>query len=413
MAQISIKAITFAFSGPMIGWIAQHWSRAGLGDMALSTVRIAALSMFIGTLVMVLALSVVRGFRQAIRGKAALFVGDLVVQKYSGSNEQTPLMEADTLMEKSLRLLPGVSAVNATLVRPAILKTAEGLTGVLVKGVDTSFEGWNIFPRPEPGTLVLSRTLALKLAVDSGSTLKVYFLTPDSLGGLSLRLPRTFRVSQIYHTGLQEFDEYLVLAFIEDLRVVFCSENPACITSYEIFCPSGVQDELKQVLYGLFPPDVSVMTTRDVLPNLYEWLDYLDVNIYIITVLILVVGLLSMTAAFLTMTLERVNSIGLLRALGMPAGHIVLALGLQFSVVLVVSIAAGDALGWLLGWLQQRFSLVPLEAETYYLDTVPMAWDWQGVLAVNALSVALALLAMAGPALYIGRLSLSRLMRLD
>lgn len=381
--------------------------------MALSTVRIAALSMFIGTLVMVLALSVVRGFRQAIRGRAALFVGDLVVQKYTGSAEQMPLMEADSLVEKNLRLLPGVTAVNATLVRPAILKTLEGLTGVLVKGVDASYEGWNVFPRPEPGTLVLSRTLARKLAVDSGSTLKVYFLTPDSLGGLTLRLPRTFTVRQLYHTGLQEFDEYLALAYMDDLRTVFCNENRPCLTSYEIYCQPGVQDELKEMLQGLFPPDISVMTTRDVLPNLYEWLDYLDVNIYIITVLILVVGLLSMTAAFLTMTLERVNSIGLLRALGMPAGRISLALGLQFSVVLGASLAAGDILGWLLGWLQKKFSLIPLDADTYYLDTVPVAWDWPGVLAVNALSVALALVAMAGPALYIRRLSLSRLMRLD
>jgi lipoprotein-releasing system permease protein len=397
----------------MIGWIARRWSRAGLGNMALSTVRIAALSMFIGTLVMVLALSVVRGFRQAIRGRAALFVGDLVVQKYTGSAEQMPLMEADSLVEKNLRLLPGVTAVNATLVRPAILKTLEGLTGVLVKGVDASYEGWNVFPRPEPGTLVLSRTLARKLAVDSGSTLKVYFLTPDSLGGLTLRLPRTFTVRQLYHTGLQEFDEYLALAYMDDLRTVFCNENRPCLTSYEIYCQPGVQDELKEMLQGLFPPDISVMTTRDVLPNLYEWLDYLDVNIYIITVLILVVGLLSMTAAFLTMTLERVNSIGLLRALGMPAGRISLALGLQFSVVLGASLAAGDILGWLLGWLQKKFSLIPLDADTYYLDTVPVAWDWPGVLAVNALSVALALVAMAGPALYIRRLSLSRLMRLD
>jgi lipoprotein-releasing system permease protein len=279
--------------------------------------------------------------------------------------------------------------------------------------VDASYEGWNVFPRPEPGTLVLSRTLARKLAVDSGSTLKVYFLTPDSLGGLTLRLPRTFTVRQLYHTGLQEFDEYLALAYMDDLRTVFCNENRPCLTSYEIYCQPGVQDELKEMLQGLFPPDISVMTTRDVLPNLYEWLDYLDVNIYIITVLILVVGLLSMTAAFLTMTLERVNSIGLLRALGMPAGRISLALGLQFSVVLGASLAAGDILGWLLGWLQKKFSLIPLDADTYYLDTVPVAWDWPGVLAVNALSVALALVAMAGPALYIRRLSLSRLMRLD
>lgn len=397
----------------MVSWIARRWSRAGLGDMALSTVRIAALSMFIGTLVMVLALSVVRGFRQSIRGRAALFVGDIVVQKYSGSAEQTPLMEADSILENNLRKIPGVKAVNATLVRPAILKTSEGLTGVLVKGVDAAYEGWNIFPRPEPGTLVLSHTLARKVGADSGGIVKVYFLTPDSLGGLTLRLPRTFRVRQFYHTGLQEFDEYVVLASMQDLRAVFCEANSSCLTSYEIFCPPDAQDALKNVLYGLFPPDISVTTTRDVLPNLYEWLDYLDVNIYVITLLILVVGLLSMTAAFLTMTLERLNSIGLLRALGMPAGQISLALGFQFAVVLVVSLVAGDALGWLLGWLQQKFSLIPLDADTYYLDTVPVAWDWLGVLAVNALSVALALVAMAGPALYIRRLSLSRLMRID
>lgn len=397
----------------MILWIARRWSRSGLGDMALSTVRVAALSMFIGTLVMVLALSVVKGFRQAIRSRAALFVGDVVVQKYSGSEEQTPLMRRDSLTEKTIRNTPGIKALNAVLVRPAILKAGDNLTGVLVKGVDSLYEGWNIFPRPVRGSLVLSRTLARKLNLDSSQQVKVYFLTPDSLGGLTLRLPRAFVVRQTYNTGLLEFDEYLTLAHLDDLREIFCDKDPSCITTYEIFCTSDSQSSIQNLVAGLFPPDISVITTRDVLPNLYEWLDYLDVNIYIITVLILVVGLLSMTAAFLTMTLERVNSIGLLRALGMSTGQIIRVLGLQFAGVLMISVAAGDILGWFLGWLQQSFAIIPLDADTYYLDTVPIRWDWGGVFMVNLLSFLLALVSMTGPALYIRSLSLSRLMRED
>ncbi|MCS6979153.1 MAG: FtsX-like permease family protein [Flavobacteriales bacterium] len=397
----------------MLLWMARRWSRSGLGRMARSTVRVAALSVFVGTLVMALSLSVVRGFRQAIRHKAALFVGHLVVQKYGPDGGDAPVFWEFAKESHRLRQIPGVRAVNPVLARPAILKTREDLAGVLVKGVDDNFDGGGVFSIPQPGHLSISRTLAEKLGIDSGASVKMYFLSPDSLGGLQLRLPRTYEVAALYYTGMQEFDAYLVLAHKSDLEQIFCPERSGCLSAYEIFCQENKAEAVKLSLNTLFPPEFSILTTRDVLPNLFEWLDYLDVNIFIISLLLMVVGCLSLMAAFYTMVLERRSALGLLRAMGMPSHRLSGVFLLQFSGILAVSMILADGLAWGCVILQSSYALVPLDATNYYLDTVPVVWDWTGVLAVNGMSMVLSFVAMVLPALYLRRFSISQVLRLN
>lgn len=398
---------------PMIVWLARAWNRSGPGALSLSTVRIAAVSLFLGTLVMVLSLATVQGFRQAIRMRAAAFVGHLVVQSYGASDASLPFLNEDPQLLGSLRSLPDVQAVNPVLTRPAIIKTGDDITGVMVKGVAPDFNGLGIFPVPPPGWLYISRLLAQRLGLDSGVTAKVYFLTPDTLGGLTLRLPRTFKVAVGYHTGLQELDEALTLASIEDLREVFCAPGTRCITSYECHFNHPPDPEVAERISLLLPPDISLLTTRDILPQLHEWLDYLDVNIFIISTLLLAVGLLSTAAAFLTLVLEKGRAVALLRALGMAPRRIMAVFVWRFAGIVIISVLLGDLVALGLITLQTQFSLVPLDPETYYLDTVPVAWDGLRTILINGLSISLAGVAMIIPAIYIWRMRISQALRME
>ncbi|MCX7767628.1 MAG: hypothetical protein N2110_01210 [Flavobacteriales bacterium] len=397
----------------MIVWLAKAWNRSGPGALSLSTVRIAAISLFLGTLVMVLSLATVHGFRKAIRMRAAAFVGHLVVQSYGASDTRLPFLEEDPQLVGHLRLLPDIVAVNPVLTRPAIVKTGDDITGVMVKGVASDFNGLGIFRVPPPGWLYISRLLAQRLGLDSSATAKVYFLTPDTLGGLTLRLPRTYQVAVGYHTGLQELDEALALASLEDLREVFCPPGVPCVTSYECHFNHPPDPEVAERISLLLPPDVSLLTTRDILPQLHEWLDYLDVNIFIISALLLAVGLLSTAAAFLTLVLERGRAVALLRALGMAPRLILATFAWRFAGIVLISVVLGDLVALGLITVQTQFSLVPLDPETYYLDTVPMAWDGLRTLLINGLSIVLAGVAMLIPAIYIWRMRISQALRME
>ena len=398
----------------MIFWLALRWSKEKKGNLSTSTIQIAALSMFVATVVMVLAQSITSGFRLAIKQKAVSFVGDVVIQKYGASEIHIPLVEDDHVLKSQISQWDNVKHVRSVLLRPAILKGKQAITGILAKGVGVDFDGMGIFPSPSRGSIVMSRTLAMRLDINKGEKPRLFFFTQDSLGGITMRLPRSFLVDTFYHTGLKEFDDYVVFFNLNELQEIFCSLLSNCVTTYEVYLnKSEVSSEQLESLALLAGPDMSVDTTRELLPNLFNWLDYLDINIYIISALLLLVGLLSMGAAFLTMVLERVNSFGVLKALGMPTFKLVLILGFQFAFIIILSISLGDILSYLLVMLQENFKIIPLDADVYYLDYVPAEWKWSDTFLVNVFSITLSLIAMVIPGFYLWRLPVSRVIRMD
>lgn len=150
---------------------------------------------------------------------------------------------------------------------------------------------------------------------------------------------------------------------------------------------------------------------RDRFPEIFSWLELLDKNVVVIIVLMVIVAIINMTSALLIIILERTRMIGTLKALGAGNGLVRRIFLIDAAYILGVGIVLGDALGLMLAFIQQRFGLIKLPVETYYVDAVVIDIDPLAVLALNASTLLVCLIALILPSALVTRIAPAKAIR--
>ena len=142
-------------------------------------------------------------------------------------------------------------------------------------------------------------------------------------------------------------------------------------------------------IYGAF-------SIKDLAPGTFSWLEVLDMNVVMILVLMICVASFTVVSGLLIIMLERINVIGTLKALGATDFH-VRKIFSYFALMLVgKGMLIGNAFGLLFCWLQQRFHFVKLDSETYYIDAVPIQFNWWYIIGVNILTLVVSAIVIYG-----------------
>lgn len=140
-------------------------------------------------------------------------------------------------------------------------------------------------------------------------------------------------------------------------------------------------------------------------PEIFSWLEMLDINVIIIMVLMIVISIVNMTSALLIIILERQNMIGTLKALGMKDSPVMQIFLRQAVAIIGRGIFWGNVVGIGIAFLQWQFAFIPLDQENYYLDRVPIHFDFATFLLLDAAVIIICALAMLLPALYVTRIT--------
>ena len=143
------------------------------------------------------------------------------------------------------------------------------------------------------------------------------------------------------------------------------------------------------VTYGVF-------SIKDIASHTFAWLAVLDMNVLMILVLMILVSAFTVVSGLLIIMLERINMIGTLKVLG-ATNVSVRRIFIQFSIMLVgQGMLWGNVVGLLLCWLQQQFHFISLDASVYYIDSVPIQFNWLLILAINAITLLVSTLVIWG-----------------
>ena len=293
-----------------------------------------------------------------------------------------------------------------------IVRTADAVEGIVLKGVDGSFD-WRFFREwltegelPRVGDSVrtkdalLSRTLADRLRLGVGDRVEMLFVEPGEL-------PRRdrFKVSGIYASGLEDMDGAVVLT---DLRNVqrLAEWTPEKVSGYEILLDDlagadAFAARLSDALLYDESDDTRNLVATSVMeryPNIFDWLRAHDVNGAVIVVIMLVVAFFNMASALMILVLERTRMIGLLKAFGMSDGQLRRIFLWRAAFITLRGLAWGNAAGVGLCLLQRATHLVKLDAEGYLLSEVPVALGWGWWLLLNAGFVAAIVALLVVPA---------------
>ena len=372
--------------------------------------RVGIASIALGVAVGIVALSVLFGFKGTIYQKVFLFGSHLQVTKISlnQSFEESPI-PLHTPVYDDWQKIPGIRHRQAVAHKAGILKTPDELQGAVLKGVGRDYD-WKLLKESlvEGRTIqfsdtsyaeevILSRVISRKLNLKVGDNVVMYFVqNPPRV--------RKLQIVGIYETNLEEFDTQLVLG---DIGLVqrLNGWGADSVGAYEYFVNDF--DQLETVaknLTGQLPADLRSERVTERFQPLFEWLQLLDQNTSVLLVLVLFVTCFNIASVLLVMMMERTPMVGLLKTLGssnVQIRRIFFYVGIQLSVK---GLLIGNMVGLALCGLQYRFQLIPLDPTNYFMNTVPIVFDWQAILLLNIGILLLIALILILPTLIISRI---------
>jgi lipoprotein-releasing system permease protein len=383
-------------------------------------VRIAIGGIALGLAVMILAMAIVTGFHEAIKDKVAGFGADIIVTRYGNLNSLEPHpISIHRDFYPSITELDGIRHIQVFATKAGIVKTADEIEGVLVKGIGSDFD-WTFFQKhlidgetftvsdsARSQQVLISEQISKKLRLNVGDRMEVFFIQGEQ------QRARIFTISGIYRTGLEEFDTRYVIADIGHIQRLN-QWQPDEVAGFEVFVDEFDRvDELDAVVYDAIGSDLYSATVRELNPQIFDWLELQNVNVQVIIILMLVVAGFNMVSALLIMIIERVQMIGILKAIGMTDGRIRNIFLFQAMYLTGVGMLWGNAVGIGLCLVQKHFALIKLDEVSYYVSAVPINLQLWHVLTLNAGTLFFCFLMLLLPSLIVARISPLKAIRFD
>ena len=406
-------------SGPK--FIADRIFSLSKENLSSTVMRLAITSVALAIIVMLIAWAVVVGFKNQIRDKVIGFVAPIHVQSLdkNESVEETPF-RLDPLLISRLKSVDGIAHYQMVANKAGMIKTDEEIQGVILKGVDESYD-WSYlrncliegrtpeYKAEERSTeVLLSKVIANKMLLGVGDDVRVWFIDKDNQAR-----GRKFVVSGIFETGLYEFDERYVFADLNQIRKLNgWNDDEAGLV--EIALKEGVDvNQVNAKLYYALQSHLASYTARESNPQVFDWLDLLDTNVWLIMALMLLVAGITVVSMLLIIIIERTSTIGLLKAMG-ASNKFVREVFLRRSLrILLIGMLIGNVVGLSFCFLQQYTGLIKLPAETYYLSAVPIEMHLVTIIFINLGTFLLWVLMLLIPTSVINRISPTKSIRFE
>ena len=372
-------------------------------------IRLSVVATGISVAVMIITLAFANGFQQKVSEKVFSFWGHIRIQEMAPYqyvvSEEIPIT-ANPALVAQIRKNPEVTTVQPFATRYAIMKTKDDLEGVLVKGVDSTYNFANLQsfmqrgrpPRFSDSTysreIMISEYTATQMKLDTGSRVLIYFIRPDN----SLR-PDRLTVTGIYKTGIEEYDKTFAIGDIKLIRRLNDWE-PDQIGGYELFLKNykhigAVSDQLTAL--PQMPEEWDAQDIKNFAPNIFDWLNMQDVTRNLLIVIMIIVAVINLITCLIILVLERMRMIGVLKAVG-ATDWTVQKIFLRHSLLITITgIIAGTvgALGLL--YLQVRTGFIKLDESAYYLSQAAVKISSWEVLAICAGTFFVCLLVLMIP----------------
>ena len=407
--------------------IARRLSSRKAGAKAGIMERVATIATAVSVAVIIITLSVVVGFKHDLRSLLAGATAEITVTApQSGGVVSGKRIEASTAMIETLDD-KDVVRLSPYTAKEGVLKSDHNILGVLLKGVDSSFDSTfysehivaGSFPRlglePRTKDILISEEMAHKMNVAVDDRIEMVFVDAD---GSILR--DRFVISGLYHTGVDIIDSGIVLTDMRNVARLY-DGNETMITGYELWIAAdaesgAVASRLNSRLIDLYLEtgcQAEAFTAEEVFPDIFGWLATHDVTAMAVVVIMIIVALLNMTTSLLIIVLERQRMIGELRALGMRRGAVVEIFLFRALFITARGVLWGALVGIVLAVMQHLWAVVPLPSEGYLLEAVPAALCWEWWLVAMVATMAITLVVMLLPAALAAKISPAKIMRYE
>ena len=409
----------------VVTFIANRFNREERDNKKMSrpAVRIAIIGIALGLAVMLLSIAVIVGFKREVRNQIIGFGSHIQIMSYNNYNSLNS--EPITLtpqLDSLLQSTPNITDIQHIATQPGIIHTEKAFQGILLKGVDSTYN-WEFFSKNliegsiphssflTPNSSLISSSIARTMNLRVGDSFVVYIVT-DGLRA------RKFTVAGIYQTTFADYDKLYILTDINQIqRLNHWADNQ--YSSLEILVND--YSRLNQTSSDLFNKIITysrntnilyrVETIESLTPQIFDWLAMLDMNAVVIIILMLAVSGFCVISGLLILILERSATIGLLKSLGANNWTIRRIFLTQSAYLISRGMLWGNIIGLLIIAIQYFTHIIPLDPTSYYVDHVPVYLSFSAWLLINIGLAIASILMLVGPSYFVTRISPAEAMR--
>ena len=391
-----------------------------------SIVTIAVIGIALGLAVMILSVAIVTGFKSEISNKVIGFGSHIQILNYDTnvSFETEPISKKQAFYS-DIDNLAGIKKIQEFGIKAGIIKTDTDIQAIVLKGIGSDFD-WSFFNQNmvegttfvvsdsvKTNNIIISKHIATLLKLKTGDKIVAYFIQEPA------RM-RSFTITGIYETSLKEFDEKFALIDIKHIQKLN-SWTEDQISGFEVLIDNFSQidkmtEDVRDIVGFHFNPDgtkLKVLSIKQKYPQMFDWLNLTDMNVWIILILMISVSGFNMVSGLLILILERTNMIGILKAIGTKNWSIRKIFLYQSGLLISKGLLWGNIIGLLICGIQAKFQVFKLDASSYYLDAVPINLKLWHILALNSGTLAITIIMLVVPSYIISRLSPEKTIRFN
>lgn len=408
-------------------FIAHRLSLSAGGKKKAPAVTVAVTAVALSVTVMLASVAIVLGFKQEIRDKVVGFNGHITLYVAPADQDDDNVISITPSLKKELSALTFVTDYSLQAAIPAILKTQSDFKGVYLKGLcgktTTDFIESNLeegemadFSLPENKMkVVISRIAANQLGLKAGDKIDTYFISDD------VRV-RRLEIVGVFNSHFDQYDDVMVygsLPLVQQLGQIGEDQGTYIQISTDDF--DKIQDYTLQLQTALNTAVAEgrlfrLYRTDNVLNQgigFFSWLSLLDTNVVVVLVLMMIVGCVTLVSGMLIIIIEKKRFIGIMKAMGAPTSKVS-----RIFVFLAVRIALwglliGNVVALGLLYVQEKTHMLPLDADSYYIDFVPVSISWVSIVLLNIGVMAVTYLVLILPSRFVSGISPAETMRYE
>ncbi len=390
-------------------------------------IKIAIIGIALGLAVMIISVCIVIGFKKEVREKIIGFISHIQVTSLEVNNsyEHQPIAFSTELRNK-LTSNDDISHVQSFITKPGIIKTKDDFQGIVLKGVSDDYD-WKFFSDNlvEGNTLkdveipdgsypaLISKSIANKLHFKLGDSFHTYFIDNP------VRV-RKFKIVGIYSSNFEEYDKVFIITdkkiltrlnhweddMVSGIEVYIKDFEKLDQVSQRVFFQlSNMKDRLGNSYYS--------RSVKSINPIIFNWLDLLDMNVWIIIILMIAVSGVTIISGILIIILERTNMIGILKALGTSDMSIQKIFLYLSSHLIIQGMFWGNAVALAFCLLQKYFHIIRLNPSVYYLSSVPIDMNIWYIILLNVGTLIISILMMVGPSFLVSKITPAKSIRFE
>jgi lipoprotein-releasing system permease protein len=377
---------------------------------------ISIVAIIIGTTSLILVLSVFNGFEGLVKSLYSSFYPDVKVSPVSGKQIA---LTAEQLQK--LRSIKGVMAVSLVVEEKALLQSKANDTDsadyqsiVYLKGVDSNYTSvttvadhllggnFNTGIEDKP-LLILGAGVESAVHVQSESNIRPLAVYMPRKGAVSLDDPLQSLSEEAVNTSgtfiiQQDFDNKYAITNLAFVKRMLGMDKDA-YSGAEIAVTSGTDaDDVRDGIKNLLGKNYSVQNRFEQNASLFSVMRIEKWIIYAILSLILIVAAFNMVGALTMLVLEKKQDISVLHALGASRNFIQKIFLSEGLLLALIGGGAGMLLAFLIGFLQTKYHLIPLQGSTFMIDYFPVKMVLSDFLLVALTVTIIALIASWIPA---------------